>query len=63
MTEIDKSEGRATLTIVEAAHRLGVGRNQAYEAARAGQIPSIRIGKRLLVPRAALDRMLSGETA
>lgn len=34
--------GRATLTVVEAAQRLGIGRNQAYEAARAGQIPSIK---------------------
>ncbi|RVC57681.1 helix-turn-helix domain-containing protein [Mesorhizobium sp.] len=54
---------RATITIVEAAHRLGIGRNQAYEAAKRGEIPSIKIGKRLLVPKAALDKMLSGEAA
>lgn len=63
MTKIEKSEGRATLTIVEAAHRLGVGRNQAYEAARAGQIPSIKIGRRLLVPRVPFEKMLTGEVA
>ncbi|TPM11530.1 helix-turn-helix domain-containing protein [Mesorhizobium sp. B2-3-11] len=55
--------GRATLTIVEASRRLGIGRNQAYEAARKGEIPSIKIGKRLLVPKVALERMLSGEAA
>jgi excisionase family DNA binding protein len=52
-----------TYRIEEAAQLLGVGRNQAYEAAKRGQLPVIKIGKRLLVPRAALDRMLSGEAA
>jgi excisionase family DNA binding protein len=51
---------RMTLTIPEAAKALGIGRNAGYEAARRGEIPTIRIGKRLLVPRAALERMLQG---
>ena len=46
---------RMTVTVEEAATILGVGRNKAYEAARSGEIPTIRIGKRLLVPRAALN--------
>jgi len=49
---------RVTMSVGEAGKRLGVGRNKAYEAARAGQIPTIRIGKRLLVPIAAFERML-----
>ena len=49
-----------TLTIEEAARILGIGRNSAYEGARSGQIPTIRIGKRMLVPRQALERMLGG---
>ena len=49
-----------TMTVVEAAKRLGVGRNQAYEAARRGEIPVIRIGKRLVVPLAAFERMMQG---
>jgi excisionase family DNA binding protein len=36
--------------INEVAQILRVGRNQAYEAAKRGEIPSIRIGKRLIVP-------------
>lgn len=57
-------EERATYTIEESARRLGIGRNQAYEAAHRGEIPTIRIGKRLLVPRAAFDRLLdSGRAA
>ena len=56
------SDGRLTITVAEAATRLGIGRNAAYEAARAGLIPSIRIGKRVLIPIAAFERMLQGET-
>jgi excisionase family DNA binding protein len=48
----------AVTTIEEAAKRLRIGRNQAYDAAHRGEIPVIKIGKRLLVPTAALDRML-----
>lgn len=52
---------RCTYTMVEAARLLGIGRTVAYEAARQGQIPTIRVGRRLLVPRAALERMLRGD--
>lgn len=50
---------KSTFTIPEAAKILGIGRTAAYDAARTGQIPVIKIGKRLLVPKTALDRMLS----
>ena len=53
---------KATISVTEAATILGIGRNQAYEAARRGDIPTIKIGKRILVPRAALDRLLEGAT-
>ena len=49
---------RATYGVQEAAKILGIGRNAAYEAARRGEIPTIRIGGRILVPKAALDNML-----
>jgi excisionase family DNA binding protein len=54
---------RQTYTVEQAGRILGLSRNSAYQAATAGQIPVIRIGKRLLVPRVALDRMLDGATA
>jgi excisionase family DNA binding protein len=47
-------------TVEEAGKLLRLGRASAFKAANAGQIPTIRIGRRLLVPRAALDRLLSG---
>lgn len=52
---------RDTLTVEEAARVLGIGRNAAYDGVRDGAIPSIRIGKRIVVPRVALARLL--ETA
>ena len=53
---------KRTYTVPETAKLLGIGRTAAYEAARTGQIPTIRIGKRLLVPVAALERLLSEPT-
>jgi excisionase family DNA binding protein len=60
MNERNRDE-RATISVVEAAQKLGIGRNQAYEAVGRGEIPTIKIGRRILVPKIALDRMLSGE--
>lgn len=49
---------RATLTVPEAALLLGIGRDAAYRAVGRGEIPSLRVGRRILVPRAALERLL-----
>ena len=54
------STERQTLKIEEAAKVLGISRNTAYDAARTGQLPTVKIGKRLLVPRVALARLLDG---
>ncbi len=50
---------KQTLTVEEAGRLLGIGRGLAYEAARRGDIPTLRIGRRLVVPWAALDRILN----
>jgi len=47
-----------TISVPEAGRRLGIGRNSAYEAARNGEIPNIRVGRRVVVPLAALERLL-----
>ena len=49
---------RKKLSIPEAARVLGIGRSAAYQAARAGELPTIRIGRRVLVPVVALERVL-----
>ena len=51
-------EERLTLTVEEAAILLGIGRQLAYEMVRIGEIPSLKFGRRLLVPRAALEQLL-----
>jgi excisionase family DNA binding protein len=51
----------ATITVPETAEWLGVGRNTAYEAAARGEIPTIRIGARVLVPVERLRAMLEDE--
>jgi excisionase family DNA binding protein len=56
-----KRTERMTISVEEAGKKLGISRGKAYEAAHRGDIPIIRIGSRLLVPKAAFDKMLSGE--
>lgn len=46
------------LTVEEAAAVLRIGRSAAYEAARSGDLPCVRIGRSLRVPRYALEAML-----
>jgi hypothetical protein len=56
-----KWNGRDTFTVEEAGCEiLGLSRCSAYEFARIGVIPTIRIGKRLIVPRVGLERLLTG---
>ena len=48
-----------TLSILEAGEWLGVGKAAAYEAARTGALPTVRVGHhKLRVPTAALARLL-----
>jgi excisionase family DNA binding protein len=49
---------RLTLTVEQAAQLLGISRGLAYALARCGKLPVVRLGRRLLVPRRALERML-----
>ena len=51
-----------TMTVEQAAAALNISRGLAYQAARDGRIPAIRIGRRLLVPRRALERLLEAPT-
>jgi excisionase family DNA binding protein len=48
------TDERLTFTINEAANALGVGRNTVYEAVRAGTVPTIRMGRRVIIPKYAL---------
>ena len=53
-----------TLTVPEAGRRyFDLGRNASYDAAKRGDIPTIKIGRLLRVPVVALERMLQATTA
>ena len=52
------NEERVTYTVLEAAKILGLSRSGAFEAVKRGFIPHLRIGKRILIPRAAIEKML-----
>ena len=58
---MDDDAERKTYDVPEAGKKAGLGRNASYDAARRGEIPTIRIGNRLLVPKNAWDRKLDGE--
>ena len=53
------TENRLTLTVEEAAEMLGISRAFAYALVRKEELPSVRLGRRVVVPRHALERMLS----
>lgn len=54
-------ERRRTFTIEETAEILGIGRSLAYDAARRGEIPAVKLGRRMVVPRERLEALLAGE--
>jgi hypothetical protein len=50
--------GSLVYDVPEAGAKLGLSRNGSYEAAARGEIPTIRIGRLLKVPKVAFERML-----
>ena len=57
MTTLDS---RQVLSVEEAGRVLGIVRSAAYEAVHRGDIPVIRLGRRIVVPIKALERKLEG---
>jgi len=60
VNKVNTNDERQVLTVPEAGRRFGLGRNAAYEAARTGQIPTLRFGKLKRVSVKVIDRMLDG---
>ena len=63
MSDQEHSSAEATLTIPETARLLGISLSKTYEAARLGQIPTIRLGTRVLVSRRRLEEMVDGQAS
>jgi len=58
---MDMDGEKEVLTAREARKLLRLGHNQIYAAIKRGEIPAIRIGGKLLIPRRALLRLLEGK--
>ena len=52
---------KLTYTVTEVAELLGISRSSAYECVRRGEIPSLSFGRRVVVPRRALEELLAME--
>ena len=51
---LDELESETTISVEQTARVLGLGRTAAYDAARRGEFPTRRLGRRLVVPVPAL---------
>jgi excisionase family DNA binding protein len=57
--EVTMDEPGVTLTVGEAAKLLRLSRAFIYELVARGELPSIRLGRRIVIPRIAIERILS----
>lgn len=53
--------GKLTIDVPTAGRLLGIGRRQAYEAAKSGDLPTLKIGSRILVPVAPFLKLIGVE--
>jgi len=56
-----RNQDRLALSVEEAAGLLGISTWLAYELVHQGQLPFLRLGRRIVVPRAALERLVGIE--
>ena len=54
-----EKEESLVLSVPEAARKLRIGVGRCYELTRCGRLRSIRVGKRILIPRAAILEFLA----
>jgi excisionase family DNA binding protein len=62
-TVIPDPRERPTLSVEEAGRLVGLGRSASYDAARRGEIPTLKFGRRVVVPTAAFCRLLGIDVA
>ena len=54
-----RSISRQTFTVTEAAEIIGVGRSTFYELVKSGRVPSLRLGRRVVIPTQVIESMLT----
>lgn len=57
--EEEVDQNRLTLTVEEAAEMLGISRAFAYKLVKRDELPIVRLGRRVVIPRRAIETMLS----
>jgi excisionase family DNA binding protein len=63
MIKQKSKDDQLTMSVPEAGKMVSLAKNAAYAAARAGQIPTLRFGRKLRVPKAKFLKMLSDGSA
>lgn len=62
INQVTPSDAKITLTVTEAAEMLGISLPKMYEIVRMGRIPSIRVGKKIVISQqAVLDWLKEGD--
>lgn len=51
-------ENKRIFSVMEAAQYLGISKSLAYRLVNEGEIPAIKLGKRLLIPVTAIDKLI-----
>lgn len=54
---------RLSVSVPEAARMLGLSRSSTYAAVQRGEIPSVRVGGRVLIPLLRLEELINGEAS
>jgi excisionase family DNA binding protein len=54
---------RDVMTVAELAGRLGISRNHAYALIAAGEVPVLRLGRKIVIPMARFEQWLAGGEA
>ncbi len=54
---VEQNQRPLLLSVPQAAHLLGIGATLCWEMVYAGRIPSVRLGRRVLIPRAAVEKL------
>lgn len=57
----DAEPDRLAMSVEEASRALGISKSLGYELVASGKLPAVRLGRRIVVPRVALERFLAGE--
>ena len=60
MSHTAASPDRLTISVEDAAAMLGISRAFAYDLVRRGQIPSLRLGRRVVIPEHAFRCFVEG---